>query len=111
LLIGYYCVLGSDDLYAEAGYTALSRGRYENRLYLTTHDAPDIDHHGAPEDDDPIEDIRAALHRSERQELASARLSGRLPARIALPPIPDRHSPDLDRHAAPEHDDGIDLGW
>jgi ATP-dependent exoDNAse (exonuclease V) alpha subunit len=52
-------VLGTDDLYAEAGYTALSRGRYENRLYVTLDDEPEVDHHGAIEPDDPIDGIRA----------------------------------------------------
>jgi len=104
-------VLGTDDLYAEAGYTALSRGRHENRLYLTTQEDTDVDHHGALEDDDPMTTVRAALQRSERQELATSQLSGSTPTRIALPAAPDRHSPDAHRQAAPEHDDGIDLGW
>ena len=42
-------VLGTDDLYAEAGYTALSRGRHENRLYVVADNEPDVDHHGAIE--------------------------------------------------------------
>ena len=50
-----------------AGYTALSRGRHENRLYITVDDELEVDHHRGPEVDDPIEGIRAALHRSERQ--------------------------------------------
>ena len=104
-------VLGTDDLYAEAGYTALSRGRYENRLYVAADDEAEVDHHGAIEHDDPIDGIRAALWRSERQELATARLSGSTPARIALPPTPDRHSPDTPAQDVPELDDGIDLGW
>jgi hypothetical protein len=62
-------VLATDDLYAEAGYTAISRGRHENRLYITVDDEPDIDHHGAPDNDDPITSIRTALQRSERQQL------------------------------------------
>ncbi|MGZ8765073.1 MAG: C-terminal helicase domain-containing protein, partial [Acidimicrobiia bacterium] len=86
-------VLGSDDLNAEAGYTALSRGRYENRRYLTVEEELDVDHHGALEEGDPITGIRTALQRSERQELATSRLSGRAPARIALPASLDRHKP------------------
>jgi ATP-dependent exoDNAse (exonuclease V) alpha subunit len=103
-------VLGTDDLYAEAGYTALSRGRHENRLYVTVDDEPDIDHHGTIENDDPIDGIRTALSRSERQELAIAQLSGLTRVRTALPPTLDRHSPDT-QAPLPEHDDSIDLGW
>ncbi len=104
-------VLGTDDLYAEAGYTALSRGRYENRLYVTAEVEDEVDHHGATEPDDPIDGIRAALWRSERQELATARLSGRNSARIALPQTLDRHGLDVAGADVPGHDDGIDLGW
>jgi hypothetical protein len=105
-------VLGTDDLYAEAGYTALSRGRHENRLYITTHGEPDVDHHGAEaEGDDPITSIRTALWRSERQELATSLLAGNAPARTALPPTLDRHNPVILSQGSPEHDDGNDLGW
>ncbi len=62
-------VLGSADLYAEAGYTALSRGRLENHLY-TTIDEPDVDHHGATTDD-PLHQIHAALAHSQREHLAT----------------------------------------
>jgi hypothetical protein len=36
-------VLANHALFREAGYTALSRGRRENRLYVVTPDLPDID--------------------------------------------------------------------
>ena len=104
-------VLGTDDLYAEAGYTALSRGRYENRLYVAVDDEPEVDHHGSLELDDPIDGIRAALHPSERQGLAIAQLDGRTAARISLPPTLDRHGPDTPRQDVPGLDDGIDLSW
>ena len=44
-------VLGSPELYTEAGYTALSRGRLENHLYTTIDTELDVDHHGAITDD------------------------------------------------------------
>ena len=103
-------VLGTDDLYAEAGYTALSRGRYENRLYVTAHDEPNVDHHGVIEDDNPIEGIRTALQRSERQQLATRQLFALAGERIAVPAKLDRYGTDTPAQDAPEHDDGIDLG-
>ncbi len=80
-------VLGSPDLYAEAGYTALSRGRYENRLYLTAEDDADVDHHGAVEDNGPIARIRVALYRSERQELATRQLSEATASAVRTPTL------------------------
>ncbi len=104
-------VLGTSDLYAEAGYTALSRGRHENRLYIAAEQEPDVDHHGAIEDGDPIDGIRNALSRSERQQLATRQLHGFAP-RTILPTRPDREGPrDASHEAQPEHDDGIDIGW
>ena len=85
--------------------------RHEKRLYITVDDELEVDHHRGPEVDDPIEGIRAALHRSERQELASRQLSGLSPARIALLAPVDRSERDAITHGSPEHGDGIDLGW
>ena len=62
-------VLG-DGLNAESGYTALTRGRTENHLYLTPDDT-DIDHHGAEPEAEPMFAIRDALARSEREPLAT----------------------------------------
>ena len=97
-------VLGGEELYAEAGYTALSRGRLENRLYLTEQDA-EVDHHGADPPDEPIDAIRDALKRSGREPMA-----------ISVERPVDRLSPEMDRtrHAetvqqAVDIDDGI--GW
>ena len=73
--------------YAEAGYTALSRGRHEQRLYITVDDEFEVDHHRGPEVDDPIEGIRAALHRSERQSSPADN----------SPPSPRRGSPSVPR--------------
>ena len=87
------------------------RGRHEQRLYITVDDELEVDHHRGPEVDDPIEEIRAVLHRSERQELASRQLSGLSPARIALLAPVDRSERDAITHGSAEHGDGIDLGW
>ncbi len=61
-------VLASDDLSRERGYTALSRGRLENRLYLVTPQREQDHHH--LDRRDPIVGLRATLRRSEAQELA-----------------------------------------
>ena len=67
-------VLASDDLYRELGYTALSRGRHTNTLYLTTDPRdldPDLDQHLPPgELETPEQLLEAALRRSHAQRLA-----------------------------------------
>ena len=101
-------VLGSDGLYAEAGYTALSRGRLENRLYIGAENEPDVDHHGALEDDDPIAQVRNALARSERQQLA-----GRELLRVSIGRVsgPTPLEPETTRAETTQasHDDGIEV--
>jgi len=59
-------VLGDDQLYLEAGYTALSRGRQRNELFVVAATEPDCD--TATLDDN---DIVAALSRSRAQTLAT----------------------------------------
>jgi len=71
-------LLGSDALYREAGYVGLSRGRHENRLYLTgqpdhfTHTDPAVEqpHLNAEQPRSPLEMITAALRRSKAQDMA-----------------------------------------
>jgi len=65
-------VLGSEDIYKEWGYTALSRGRLENRLYLVIGDNPladEVDVLGQPTQD-PVGVIVRALGRSRAKTLA-----------------------------------------
>src|SRR3954447_17090009 len=63
-------VLGSDELYREWGYTALSRHRDDARFYLARGDlALDRDH--APEPDAPAAGLRRLLGHSRAQQLAS----------------------------------------
>jgi len=63
-------VLGTEDLYREWGYVALSRGRTENHLYLTapTNDRDEI----APAEPpgDRLKTLTRALQRSRGQQLA-----------------------------------------
>lgn len=80
-------VLASGALFKEAGYTALSRGRLENRLYVVAPEPPDVDVgygvYGAR--DDPIEDLIRSLEHSRRKQLAVDRLIGTSPSPIPEP--------------------------
>jgi Ti-type conjugative transfer relaxase TraA len=64
-------ILGSDDLYREWGYTALSRHRDEARYYAVSEGSVDVPLPGMEPQPDPlIEDIVDALEPSRRKELA-----------------------------------------
>ena len=73
-------VFGTDDLNAEAGYTALTRGRVENHLYIGTEHDTEIDHHAAIDDTEPLDDIRSALFRSARQTSPPGKSMGSRPS-------------------------------
>jgi ATP-dependent exoDNAse (exonuclease V) alpha subunit len=77
-------VLGSGALFREAGYTALSRGRKENRLYVVAPEPPDVDvGHGVyGARDDPVDDLVRALEHSQRKHLAVDRLVRASPSRL-----------------------------
>jgi len=63
-------VLGSDTLYQEAGYVALSRGRNENRIYLVASE-PRPEAHGADlAPPDALDTFRRTLAVSHAKELA-----------------------------------------
>jgi len=64
-------VLGSDDLYREAGYVALSRGRRENHLYLVDPQEELAEHGRANQASTPITAATRALIRSSAQTMAS----------------------------------------
>lgn len=69
-------VLGTDDLSREMGYTAMSRGKEANHLYVVGGAARDPDdHHVAPEAPDPDQVVFAALERSRAKSLALEELS------------------------------------
>ena len=65
-------VLGTDELFHERGYVALSRGRISNHLYLLG--AAEIDNstgHGPPPlAGEPVEAVQQALHRQDDKRLA-----------------------------------------
>jgi len=65
-------VLGTDELFRERGYVALSRGRTSNHLYLVgTSRTDDATGHGPPLlTGDPAEIVQAALHRQGDKRLA-----------------------------------------
>ncbi len=56
-------LLGDDTLFAEAGYTGLTRGRHRNQLYLVRSD-----------DGDGLDPIRRALQRSAAKQTAIEQL-------------------------------------
>jgi hypothetical protein len=65
-------VLGTDELFRERGYVALSRGRLSNHLYLAgATPTDDATGHGlAPAVADPTDTVHAALHRDTDKRLA-----------------------------------------
>ena len=95
-------ILGNG-LNAESGYTALTRGRTENHLYLTPGDT-DVDHHGAEPEPEPMFAIRDALARSEREPLATKIRRADVYVPEPLPPRPRRAAPEV------EVDHGMDIG-
>jgi conjugative relaxase-like TrwC/TraI family protein len=79
-------VLGSEDLYKEWGYAAMSRGRQENRLYLVVGENPladEIEVLGQTKQD-PIAVIVRVLGRSRAKTLALDHLSAARAAAAAL---------------------------
>ncbi|MGZ4786005.1 MAG: hypothetical protein ACXV5S_10055, partial [Acidimicrobiales bacterium] len=70
--VDHSLVLGTDDLYRQAGYVALSRGRTTNTLYTVGAPEPDLDLTHAPQRDNrqPADLVRDALHRDASKELA-----------------------------------------
>lgn len=74
-------VLGSDALYREWGYTAMSRGRTANNLYVVTADLDDIDNdldiHGVQRDErHPVTQLASWITRSKAQQLALSLTDG-----------------------------------
>jgi len=64
-------VLGSEELYREWGYVALSRGRTENRLYLTAATNDRVEIAPAEPPTDRLKTLTRALQRSRGQQLAT----------------------------------------
>jgi hypothetical protein len=71
----YSYLIASDLLYRELGYTALSRGRVENRIWTVTDTEHNVEHEQAHSTDpvasrDPIGELVRAMERSAAQQLA-----------------------------------------
>lgn len=96
-------VVVDDHTHGEAGYTALTRGRDENHLYITAEE-PDVDRHGTIDDETPVDGIRRALATSDAKRLALGHL------RSAIHDA--AYPPDLARieHRPPERTVEIDQG-
>jgi conjugative relaxase-like TrwC/TraI family protein len=68
-------VLGSEELYREWGYTALSRHREEARFYVARRDLGDANERDLPyRHDADVEEVGNLLRRSHAQELATPHL-------------------------------------
>ncbi len=92
-------VLGSDELYREWGYVAMSRGRVENRLYVVAGAERERDEYAPTERrPDPLSRVRSALGRSRGQtaaiEHATRAVTVKPPAYLVkeLGPYPERRS-------------------
>jgi hypothetical protein len=80
-------VLGSEDLYKEWGYTAMSRGRLENKLYLVIGEnllAEELDVLGQPKQN-PVAVIVRAFGRSRAKRLALDHMGTARGAAAGLP--------------------------
>jgi hypothetical protein len=68
-------MLGDDRLYRQASYTGLSRGRDRNDVYLVVDDDrevdPELERHGAIDEDHPMERFVRALNRDGAKLMAS----------------------------------------
>ncbi len=92
-------VLGSDDLYREWGYTALTRHREEARFYLVSPGSTERALPGLEPTPDPIlEDLGEMLGESRQKSLAIDVLEE---ARLAWP-VGNPSSPDKERRVAKE---------
>ncbi len=102
-------VLVDDQTHAEAGYTALTRGRHENHLYAIG-DEKDLDHHGIDDRPEPIDAVRTALATSEAEWLASSLylFGHQVPGLESISELVRKPEP---RSATIERDRGIDHGY
>lgn len=100
-------VLGDDRLYRQAGYTALSRGRNSNDLYLIGDDDRDLlpeleldPHRAVAEPDDPIDRLGRSLGRDQAKQLATTQQVHDPPTEgsepISLAELWERHDQLLD---------------
>lgn len=77
-------VLGSDELYREWGYTALSRHREEARFYLVSPGSAERALPGLePEPDHLADDLVGLLHQSHRKRMAHEVMDDRAAERVA----------------------------
>lgn len=87
--------LGTDDLYREAGYVALSRGRTANILYAVGNRGIDDDLTHVPQHDatDPVDLVRDALGRQAAKQLAIETVGSGDYSLAELSSDPDQPSP------------------
>jgi Ti-type conjugative transfer relaxase TraA len=104
LTVDHTYVLGSEALYREWGYVALSRGRQSNRLYQTVLDQHlDEIHHHVHQPDDPHAALAARMTRSRMQEPVTPEIEElaarwrQLHARLHAPEIARRRALTAER--------------
>lgn len=96
LTVDHTFVLGSDALYREWGYVAMSRGRESNQLYVHTTSDMEPDAHLRPDPVDPVAATVTRLSRSRAEQPVSDETLGiavrwrELHARLAAPDIARR---------------------
>ena len=83
-------ILASGGLSREAGYTALSRGRLENRIYAPVPELPNVDvgHRIRGAQGDAMARLASALESSRRKDLALDAQTALLPARSVAGALP-----------------------
>ena len=90
LTVDHTFVLGSDALYREWGYVALSRGRHTNRLYLHPNLDGELDRHGLQPDPEPLAALPNRLTRSRAEAVRQPGPGGTVAAAAHLAHRPGR---------------------
>lgn len=99
-------VLGSEDLYQQLGYTALSRHRHEARFYVARPDFEPRHERDVPDQDPLIAGLKDLLSRSGAKQLAHDSLADRDTALLARErdELRERFAMDEDRPSARDVD-------
>jgi hypothetical protein len=95
-------VLGTDALYREWGYVAMSRGRHSNRLYVVAGQPELEDPVRRDENRNPVERITQSLARSEAQISATDAVAHSAVTRMSSEQLVTRIR-DIDRAVQAEH--------
>jgi ATP-dependent exoDNAse (exonuclease V) alpha subunit len=78
-------LLGSDDLYRQAAYVGLSRGRDRNDLYVAVDRDSDVELHGTHDTDEPVDRLVRSFGRDGSKRLADVQMEAANDERSAPP--------------------------